>query len=216
MRRRLTPPRKKSLLRRLFLRVGLISIPFLAGYIAVVQIAVTPRLEDLAEYQCRALVIQAINTAVYKEMQQNPLRYEGLYTVEDTGNGFANVYADTSAINEARSCLINAAQEALIALPESKLRIPLGSLVGVTLLGGIGPAWELSLLPQAYVEGTVLEQTQPLAINRTQYTAVLELSTTINMVLDGKTSTARVTQQIPLASLLLDGETPDLYTEFGG
>src|SRR5699024_12019993 len=48
--------------------------------------------------------------------------------------------------------------------------------------------------------------------NRTRYTVSLALQVTINMVLDGKNSTAVVAERIPVASLLLEGEVPTYYS----
>ena len=42
-------------------------------------------------------------------------------------------------------------------------------------------------------------------------TAVLELTVTVNMVLDGRTATLTVTDTVPLASVLICGDTPGAY-----
>lgn len=215
-RKHAAPPPRLHPFRRLVLGLGLVFVPLLATYTAVVQYAVTPRLEDLAEYQCRAVVAQAMNRAVSTEMEQNQQLYSDLYSVVDQNGKSAGISADTAVLNQARLNLVEAVQNELQTLPESELRIPIGSLVGVTALGGLGPGWELRLLPQAYVESEVREECYSVSINRTQYTATLELTVTINMVLDGKTATAQVTQQVPLASFLLEGDTPELYSSFAG
>lgn len=207
-------PRKHPFFRPL-LALTLAFSALTAGYVAIVQIAVTPRLEELAEYQCRAVVTQAMNQAVSAEMQQNPQYYRNLYKMTQNGTEPASIVVDAAALNQARLRLIESVQNALQTLPESELRIPIGSLVGVTVLGGLGPGWELRLLPQAYVEGVVHEQTTSVSINRTRYTAELELTVTINMVLDGRSSIAQVSQQVALASYLLEGDTPELYSAFG-
>ena len=56
------------------------------------------------------------------------------------------------------------------------------------------------------------EEAESLSINRTRYTVSLALQVTINMVLDGKHSTAVVAERIPVASLLLEGEVPTYYS----
>ena len=67
-------------------------------------------------------------------------------------------------------------------------------------------------MPDAYVEGTIQEKVQSVSVNRTQYTITLDLNVTISMVLDGNTATAQVQDQIPVASILLDGEIPTYYS----
>lgn len=183
-----------------------------AGYLYLVQTAFKPTLEELAEYECRAIVVQTMNDAVSQEMEAHPQRYEELYQLEYGNNGVLQaVSSNTLALNQARAALIRAVEDALSDLEQTSLEIPFGSLTGITALGGLGPAWELTLLPDAYVEGTLQEEVQSVSVNRTQYTITLDLQVTISMVLDGNTSTAQVCARIPIAGILLNGDTPTYY-----
>lgn len=183
-----------------------------SGYLYLVQTSFKPTLEELAEYECRAIVVKAMNQAVSQEMQQHPALYEELYKLEynQTGELLA-VRADTTALNRARSALIQAVEDSLSVLEETDLEIPYGSLTGITAFGGLGPTWKLTLLPDAYVEGTLQEEVQSVSVNRTQYTITLDLQVTISMILDGNTATARVSDRLPVASLLLNGDIPTYY-----
>lgn len=182
------------------------------GYLYLVQTAFKPTLEELAEYECRAIVVKAMNQAVSREMLAHPKLYEELYLLEYTDDGgLLAVRADTAAMNRARSSLIQAVEDSLDILEETDLEIPYGSLTGITAFGGLGPTWKLTLLPDAYVEGTLQEEVQSVSVNRTQYTISLDLQVTISMILDGNTATAQVSDRIPVASLLLNGDTPTYY-----
>lgn len=182
------------------------------GYLYLVQTAFKPTLEELAEYECRAIVVKAMNRAVEAEMEMAPERYEQLYTADYATDGsLLAIYADTAALNRAKAALIQAVEESLAILEENDLEIPYGSLTGVTAFGGLGPVWKLTLLPDAYVEGTLQEETEAVSINRTKYTITLNLQVTISMVLDGNTATAMVENQIPIVSVLLDGDVPTYY-----
>lgn len=182
------------------------------GYLYLVQTSFKPTLEELAEYECRAIVIKAMNQAVSQEMEQHPALYEELYELEYTQTGeLLAVRADTAALNCARSALIQAVEDSLSVMEETDLEIPYGSLTGITAFGGLGPTWKLTLLPDAYVEGTLQEEVQSVSVNRTRYTITLDLQVTISMILDGNTATARVSDRLPVASVLLNGDTPTYY-----
>lgn len=197
--------------RRLYAGIAVLLL-LVCGYLYLVQTSFKPTLEELAEYECRAIVVKAMNLAVSREMEENPKTYQGLYKLEysETGDLLA-VQADTAALNLARSGLIQAVEESLAILEETDLEIPYGSLTGITAFGGLGPTWKLTLLPDAYVEGTLQEEVQSVSVNRTQYSLFLDLQVTISMILDGNTATAQVNDRIPVASLLLNGEIPTYY-----
>lgn len=195
------------------LKILLLAIVFLAAsYLYVVQTNFKPTLEELAEYECRAIVVQAMNDAVATEIEANSQLYEDLYQLEyDSSGALQAITANTPALNRARTALIRAVESTLAALEETELEIPFGSLTGVTALGGLGPTWKLTLLPDAYVEGNLREDVQSVSINRTRYTITLNLQATISMILDGNTATAQVSSQIPIAGILLNGDTPAYY-----
>lgn len=199
---------------RRWVRRGLALLLAAAGlYVYLVETEVKPRVEELAEYECRAIVVQAMNEAVSAEMQRTPALYQDLYTLTYAPNGaLCAVQADTAALNRAQLALVDAVQQALAALPTRSWTFPLGSLSGWSVLGGLGPDWEMQLQPRGYVEGRMEEEAESLSINRTRYTVSLALQVTINMVLDGKHSTAVVAECIPVASLLLEGEVPTYYS----
>lgn len=209
MRRRNPKPGPRRWIRR-----GLALLLAAAGlYVYLVETEVKPRVEELAEYECRAIVVQAMNEAVSAEMQRTPALYQDLYTLTYGPNGaLCAVQADTAALNRAQLALVDTVQQALAALPARSWTFPLGSLSGWSVLGGLGPDWEMQLQPRGYVEGRMEEEAESLSINRTRYTVSLALQVTINMVLDGKNSTAVVAERIPVASLLLEGEVPTYYS----
>lgn len=209
MRRRNPKPGPRRWIRR-----GLALLLAAAGlYVYLVETEVKPRVEELAEYECRAIVVQAMNEAVSAEMQRTPALYQDLYTLTYGPNGaLCAVQADTAALNRAQLALVDTVQQALAALPARSWTFPLGSLSGWSVLGGLGPDWEMQLQPRGYVEGRMEEEAESLSINRTRYTVSLALQVTINMVLDGKHSTAVVAERIPVASLLLEGEVPTYYS----
>ncbi len=69
----------------------------------------------------------------------------------------------------------------------------------------------VQLQPQGYVQGEIRETAESLSINTTRYSAVLHLSVTVNMILDGSTATLTVAADYPLASLLVCGDIPNAY-----
>ena len=73
-------------------------------------------------------------------------------------------------------------------------RVPFGSLTNNSLLSGLGPGWLIQLQPQGYVQGEIRQTAESLSINTTRYCAVLHLSVTVNMILDGSTATLTVEQ----------------------
>ena len=164
-----------------------------------VNTVVKPTLHELAEYEARSAAVQAMNRAVAAELTRSPALCSGLVSL------------DAAAAGAAQTQFVSAVQTEMDALPEICYAVPFGSLTNNSLLSGLGPGWLLSIRPKGYVQGEIRETTQSLSINTTRYSAVLQLSVTVNMILDGSTATLTVAADYPLASLLVCGDIPNAY-----
>ncbi len=205
------PRRKQPIKRRTFIKFYVMAALVLAvlalwQFSRYVNTTVKPTLHQLAEYEARAATVQAMQNAVSAQLQTAPTLCEALYTQQGE-----LVRLDTARANAAKVQLTAAVQQSLAALPETDYLIPFGSLTNNSLLSGLGPGWEFTLQPQGYVQGTIRESAESLSINTTRCTAVLELTVTVNMVLDGRTATLTVTDTVPLASILIRGDIPSVY-----
>ena len=167
---------------------------------------IKPTLHELAEYEARAATVQAVNRAVAAELSRQPTLCSTLFA--DNGDVLC---LDAARAGAAQAALIAAVQAEMDALPEISYRVPFGSLTNNSLLSGLGPGWPVQLQPQGYVQGEIRQTAESLSINTTRYCAVLHLSVTVNMILDGSTATLTVEQTCPLVSLLAGGEIPDVY-----
>lgn len=173
---------------------------------AYINTEIRPTLMQLAEYDARSETLQIIHEAVDQTMEQQTAATTELYRVTESG-----VEMDASIANRLRNALIMSVQEAMESAPERKYSIPFGSLTGNSLFSGHGPGWSVQWKPQGYVQTEWRENGESLSINTTRYSASLMVSVTVNMVLDGRTETLTVRDEIPLASLLLCGDTPSVY-----
>lgn len=167
---------------------------------------IRPTLMKLAEYEARAITTETIHKAVDDQLQQTPNLCEGIYVIRAD-----YLQMDPAAANRIRSQMICAVENAMQSLPEQVYTIPFGSLTGNSILNGHGPAWEVTLQPEGYVEARWQETGESLSINTTRYAAELLMEVTVNMILDGTTETLVVRDSIPLADILLRGDTPSVY-----
>lgn len=173
---------------------------------------VDPILDELAEYEARATVTQALDRAVAAFCERAGPLCPQAYRLQYAQDGEVQaVIADAEALDDACRGLTAAVDLALQSLPQRVVYVPFGTLTGLSLLNGLGPGWGLCLQPQAYATGSVREAAEQISVNCTRYSAWLELQVTINMVLDGKNRVLDVRSSIPVASVTVRGQTPLYY-----
>ena len=66
-----------------------------------IEDAMWPAMREVAQHECRSLVVQCLNTAVYGELSANPQRYAGLYTLN-----VAACWGTANGSNTARAALV--------------------------------------------------------------------------------------------------------------
>ena len=205
--KRLHHTRSRSRFRWLCIAVAAL-LGCLLAFDVYVEYKIKPTLLDLAEYQARAMTMQTIQSAVYTAMAQTPEPYADLYRrTEDA------LALDGTRANLARGMLLQAVDEAMQALPCASCEVPFGSLTGHTLLSGLGPAWRIKLQPQGFAQGTLLEQAEAIGINAMRCRLTLRIEMVVNMILDGRTKLMAVRCDVPLAAVLVQGETPAVYAQ---
>lgn len=205
--RRVCKKRRHYHIRHIRLKLGILGIlGVLFTFNMYVDREVRPTLMQLAEYEARSQALQVIHDAVDQSLQVEPNLCKALYSITQD-----SVQLDAAQANIVRNTLLQAVEGCLETLPEKEYSIPFGSLTGNSLLSGHGPGWKVQLQPEGFVQAEWQESSESLSINTTRYQAILEISVTMNMVLDGRTETLTVTDPVPLASILLRGETPSVY-----
>ena len=178
---------------------------------------VQPVLQDLAEYECRAVMVRAMNRAVEQSIAAEPEQQTAIYQLQRNDSGrVTSLITDTAAANRDRLALVAAVEAEIHDLPEQETTIPLGSLVNYPIFNDFGPDWLLTLHPQGYVESALEESSETLSINTTRYTTTLVLQATVNMLLNGRATSMVVENRVPLASVLLTGDVPTYYSRENG
>lgn len=210
--------RATSIKPHLKVRLRALSVVLLAVLVwcgaAALDAKIQPALQEMAEYESRAVTVEAMNAAIAQEMETHPQRYEDLYVIRYAQDGsISAVESDSVALNQARLYLVEAVTQALRNLPETRLQIPWGSLLDSALLNDRGPSWSLCIQPRGYVEGNIQESVRGIEINKAEYCIDLELSTAINMILDGENHLLNVMNTVPIAHILMDGTTPSYYSQ---
>ncbi len=206
MRRKQTAGRRRLPLRLYAAALAAAATAAMLWFNAYVNTEIKPELQQLAEYYACAATLETMHRAVQQTLQEQTALRETLYRGETDC-----LQLDAASANRLRSALIAEIETQIALLPQQEYSIPFGSLTGNSLLSGWGPGWAITLQPQGYVQAEWEETTESLSINTTRVSAALVLTVTVNMILDGRTETLTVRDTVPLASVLLRGDTPQVY-----
>lgn len=200
---------KKKRLRRKCFFLALL----LLGCSLAADLQLRPAVKAAAGSQANLYATQAIQEAVYRELERLETNYGDLVrlTYSDQGT-VTSLQTDMLALSKLQSSVTSSVIESILAFSGQELRLPAGSLTGNPFLSGRGPEVEIRLVPAGFVQTRVRNVFDSAGINQTRHQIVLNVRLDIQAVLPGYTAGTQVDADICLAETVIVGLVPGAYT----
>lgn len=199
-------------------RLGLVCI--LAGaalLYLLLRSRLDPLVQDLAVAGTRNAVDLALQEAVAAHLAAGELEYSGLVTlVKDKSGGVTAAIANVGKMNAIQAALRQDVLNAMSDGATADLSVPLGNLLGVPLLSGLGPRIRIRILSVAQIDARLAGSFTASGINQSLHRIILELTAEVYVLVPGQTLTTEVYARLPLAETIIVGRVPDSYTYFEG
>lgn len=172
-----------------------------------------PMIRPMAVARAKSTATRAINNAVDQALSMDSISYESLIILEkDSENRVTALKTNTAQINKLKAELTSVITEQISQIDQTKISIPIGSVIGGELLSGFGPRISITLLPVGYAETDIINTFSDAGINQTIHQILLDVTVTIGIVMPAYTEYATVSTSIVLGESVLLGNVPDNYT----
>lgn len=207
-RRLLRISKRKIIVLAVLVLLAILTYTFIVRY-------VNPVIRVLSEEKVRELTTLAINEAA--ETVLNEVDYDNDDLVEVVRNTDGNVEllrVNTLLLNTIALRVANLAQEKLVNLGEQGLRVPIGTLSGLTFLAGRGPDFNIRAYPVGAVDIRFDTQFVSAGINQTRHLIVMAIDTEMSVILPGVQTFETRTELILVDSIIV-GQIPDTVLNMG-
>ena len=204
-------------LRRRWVLLGLLAamVLIVLGVLAV-EGNLTRMVLSLAQAQARAVAVQMLNEAAAELVTSGGVTYDSLMHVTADERGQVRlIQANTPEMNRLAAQASLLAQGKLQSTREQVVRVPLGSVMGLTLFAGAGPKIEVKILPVGSVHAEFHTDFQTAGINQTRHRVSLMLTARVQLVIPTGAKTVEVTTQVAMAESIIVGEVPETFTDVG-
>ncbi len=184
-------------------------------FLFVIWNSLLPRIRELGAAQAENAVTLAINRVLSEILLSGEVDYADLIRMETDESGIVTaVYANMGRINLLRARITSAVIQEILSIDSVDLRIPMGSLIGSTLLSGRGPELPIRILSVERIKADLSSRFTSTGINQTLHQIRVELQVTVLVLVPGGLASGIVSARIPMAETLLLGRVPDSYTYF--
>lgn len=199
---------KRRLRRRCFLLAALLIACILGA-----DAQLRPAIRSAAGSQANLYATQAIQEAVFREVEQLELEYGDLVrlTYSDQGT-VTSLQTDMLAMSKLQSAVTSSVIESVLRFTGQRISLPAGTLTGNPFLSGRGPEVELRLVPAGFVQTRVKNVFDSAGINQTRHQILLNVRLDIQAILPGYAIANQVDTDICLAETVIVGLVPGAYT----
>ena len=172
-----------------------------------------PLLQMLSESRSKSIATKIINQTVTKELETMGITYDSLVDIKRDQNGtVTSLNMDMVKLNQFKSNISSAVQDAINECDTQKISLPLGTIIGGDYFVGRGPAIKFNLELSASVVSDIESAFDSAGINQTRHQIILNITASTYAVIPWYKNANTVTTNFVIAETVIVGLVPDYYT----
>ncbi|MBR4270869.1 MAG: sporulation protein YunB [Clostridia bacterium] len=172
---------------------------------------VNPIIIEVSEATIKSLTSKSVNSAVQTVLNNTNVYDELIQINTDNDGNISNFSVKSILINKLGKEIGKTAQQNLEAVGSSGIEIPLGTLTGVPLLVGVGPALNFKVQPIGSFSSTFSSEFISAGINQTNHRIYLNIKALVSLVMPTASRSISTNAQILLCESIIVGKVPDTY-----
>lgn len=171
----------------------------------------------LSETQVKNSTSDLINDAIDRQIETGNIQYDRMVYFEKDINGrITALKTNMSEVNRLKTDVINLINDEILALDNTDLGIPFGSVFLPEFLSGRGPQIPVNILSIRNSEAAFSSSFTQAGINQTLHQLIMEISVDVTVLVLGQTNSFTVASQVVVAQTIIVGNVPDTYFQNGG
>ena len=174
-----------------------------------------PVMTEMAINEANELVTAAVNNAITARLLDGSLSYTELIHLEkDASGNITALTTDMAQINALQAMITNEVLAYVGALGETRMRIPLGNIIGGSWLSGRGPGIGFRVVTLGNPSATFSNEFLTAGINQTKHQIMLDISIQVNILVPGHATQETISTQMLVAETVIVGEVPNVFGQF--
>lgn len=174
-----------------------------------------PLLTSLATASVSNTVNRIVVAAVDDAVISGEIDYDALVHFEkDEGGHVTALRSNMAEANRLQTAICDDILQRLSEVSTRELRIPVGTLTGVAVLAGRGPALCVRMQAVGSSNATFRNEFSAAGINQTKHQILLDVNVNMSILLPGFSTYTTVSNVISVAETVIVGSVPQTYTYF--
>ncbi len=190
----------------------LVSLLFLiAAIYAFTAIYVRPVIRTVSREAIKSLTVDIVNISVAEVMDSNPSFVQLTEVIKDDSGNIALIQTNSAAVNTLARSVTENAQNNLNSISDTGVKIPLGSLSGISFLAGRGPDIKIKAVQVGNIDTDFSSQFLPAGINQTIHKFFIDVTASVNIIIPGAENKVTTVTKVLIGESIIIGKVPDFY-----
>lgn len=172
---------------------------------------------DLAQAQVINATSDLINDAIDRQIEAGDIQYDRIvYFEKDLNGAITALKTNMSEVNRLKTNTLNIINDEILALDQSDLGVPMGSIFLPEFFSGRGITLPVQIIAirnsDAYFESYFTQA----GINQTLHRLNMCVLVDVSILVLGHTASFTVTSEVVVAETIIIGDVPDTFLQTGG
>lgn len=184
----------------------------LAFIVYIYNFVFIPMLSQLGNARASQVGQYVVNQAISEVMDSD--EKTALISVQKDNNGkITAVNPDIARMNRLKSEIAITVSEMLNETTNSKIKVPVGNLSGISFFSNKGPKITFNLVPYGKTNVDFATSFSEAGINQTRHRVDVKASLNVALLLSNKAiSSVKVETTVPISETIIVGDVPESYT----
>ena len=171
---------------------------------------IRPQIITLARYKVQSVVTQAANQAIIEQMEQSPLSYGDLITVQRNENGEITLLSyNALEVNRLKSQITSTVISKVQMMDKADIYIPIGSITNLDMLNNKGPLLHFVITPAAFVETDIESEFETTGINQVNHRIFIVLKISASALIPNFSTDVEFKTRVCVAQTVIVGKVPE-------
>lgn len=183
---------------------------FFIFILAVILGQLREHIGDICEYKGSEIATRIITDSVENQISGCGDCQFFTVTRDDSGN-ILSAEINANEVNRMRNELVSEVNSSMSALENEKVKIPAGTLTGITYLSGRGFDVGMKFHSIGNVKSEIKSAFESAGINQTKFSLYIIITADIKAVMPFETKEISVSQEFLVSEAIIVGEVPQTY-----
>lgn len=171
---------------------------------------VNPMIVTISNEKIRVLATDAVSNSVLEVMSKNS-DASLVSVVRDEKDNVKSVDIDSEKVTSLAQEITITAQKKINESGQDGIKIPVGSLSGVTLFTGLGPDINVKIYLVGSTQTEITSVFSESGINQTLHRIYLDVYGSVAVAVPGLPSTIKTSTKVLMSEMIIIGEVPPTY-----